>query len=318
VSVFTRSDWPEAGLPGAIGTRGPAAHGQPDWLDETRVGALLLRWVATTDAFESALYHLPVVTARVEMEGPDAATLLGAGEAARDEFLSWTRGCLAAIPWPACYLMAKVVRGGLLHDALAGHAFEEVERRSLYRTPVGDLVAPSPASSGLVFTTMADLEPDVHDRYREEMLEICAEAFEHGHSRHFHDSFLLARASGLDYIRGAMRLNVDHVAPGFFLLAIDPAHDRLSAFSVVGSKRGLAEETFTQLLTGVRREYRGQGVYQGLTGLLKRVLPREGVLVNATHADNAAMEAAYRRSGRIHVSDTVVLRRVFSQSRNAS
>jgi hypothetical protein len=315
--MFTRSDWPETGLPGAIGDAGPAAPGQSDWVDQTRVGSLGLRWVASTDAFESGLYQLPVVSARVEMEASDAASLARAEGKVEDDFLHWIRTLVAAIPWPECYLLAKVVPRGLLHDALAECGFAEVERRSLYRTRVGDVSAASPGS-GFVFTTMAEVEPGARARYRGEMLEICAEAFASGHSRHFKDPFLLARAPGLAYIRAAMQLNFERVDAAFLLLATDPVGDRLCGFSVVGPKRGLPGETFTQLLTGVREEYRGRGVYQGLTGLLKRALPPDGVLLNATHADNAAMEAAYRRSGRIHLADTVVLRRVFDRSRNPS
>jgi hypothetical protein len=310
--MFTRTDWPETGLPAAITDEGPAAA-RPDWQHDTRVGSIALRWLATTDGFESDLYRLPVVSARVEMEAPDAASLVGAGKTAGDEFHRWVAGLVGTVPWPECYLLAKVVRGEILHGALVASGFEEVERRSLYRTCVGDLVAPSSDSRELRFTTMADVEPEARGRCRDEMMEICAEAFEHGHSRHFSDPFLLARAPGLEYLRGAMQLNFDHVVPGFQLLVFDPARERLCGFSFVGTRRGLPAETFTQLLTGVRREYQGRGVYQGFTSLLKRTLPRDGVLVNATHADNAAMEAAYRRSGRSHLADTVVLRRVFHQ-----
>lgn len=316
--MFTRSDWPETGLPRAINDEGMAASGPPDWLAETRIGSRHLRWVATVDAFESSLYHLPVVSARVEMEAPDKATLVRAEGAERDAFLSWVQGLVTAVPWPACYLLAKVVRDEWLHDALIADGFDEVERRRMYWTRVSDLIAPTSGASEIVFTTMADVDSGMHGRYRDDMMAICSDAFEKGHSRHFRDPFLLARAPGLAYIRSVMQLNFDHVAPGFQLLAIDPAHDRLCGFSVVGPKRGLAAETFTQLLTGVRSEYRGRGVYQGFTGQLKQMLSLDAVLVNATHADNAAMEAAYRRSGRKPLSDTVVLRRVFNQSGDRS
>jgi len=316
--MFTRSDWPETGQPGAITDEGPAAGGRPDWQHETRVGPILLRWVATTDAFESGLYRLPVVSARLEMEATDAASLVGAGQTARKELLQWVANLLAAVPWPECYLLAKVVRGELLHGALTGHGFDDVERRSLYRTRVADLATPSANVSRLRFTTMADVDRTARARTRDEMMGICAEAFEQGYSRHFGDPFLTARAPGLEYIRGAMQLNFAHVDPAFQLLVFDPAEERLCGFSIVGTRRGLPTETFTQLLTGVRRDYQGRGVYQGLTSLLKQALPPDGVLVNATHAGNAAMEAAYRRSGRVHLSDTVVLRRVFHPSGNPS
>jgi hypothetical protein len=316
--MFTRSDWPETGLPRAIGDEGLSASGQPDWLAETSIDALRLRWVATTDAFESGLYHVPVTSVRIEIEAFDEATLAHLEGPVRDQFRRWVDRLVAAIPWPECYLLAKVVRGELLYDALTANGFDEVEQRSMYWTRVSQLIAPSPGSSDIVFATLADADPRTHDRYRDEMLDICAEGFEKGHSRHFRDPFLLARAPGLDYIRSVMRLNFEHVAPGFQLLAIDSVRDLLCGFSIVGAKRGLAAETFTQLLTGVRREYRGRGVYQGVTGMLKQMLPSDGVLVNATHSGNTAMEAAYRRSGRQHLADTVVLRRVFGSSGNQS
>ncbi len=137
------------------------------------------------------------------------------------------------------------------------------------------------------------------------------EAFEQGHSRHFKDPFLFQKVPGPEYIRSAMLLNFQRVGPEFFLVALNTRRDRICGFSVVGQKRGLQTETFTQLLTAVRREFRDHGIYRGFTWLIKEKLPHKSVVLNATHAGNASMEAAYRRSGRIHLSDTVVLRFVF-------
>jgi hypothetical protein len=65
----------------------------------------------------------------------------------------------------------------------------------------------------------------------------------------------------------------------------------------------------------VRKVYRGRGIYRGLTHLLSQALPQDAMLLNVTHADNAAIQRAYQDSGRVYLADTVVLRRVFQAKR---
>ena len=109
-----------------------------------------------------------------------------------------------------------------------------------------------------------------------------------------------------------MKLNFEHVMPSHFLVAVDIRFDRVCGFSAVGRKPGLNEELYTQLLSAVRKTYRGRGIYRGLTGLLSQTLPHDVPLLNVTHTDNRAMQRAYQDSGRVHLADTVVLRRVYN------
>jgi ribosomal protein S18 acetylase RimI-like enzyme len=85
----------------------------------------------------------------------------------------------------------------------------------------------------------------------------------------------------------------------------------LCGFSILAERPGLEQEQYTQLLSAVRKDYRGKGVYAGLTRLLTEILPNEAQLLNVTHVDNYAMQRAYQDTGRQHYADTLVLRRVF-------
>ena len=80
---------------------------------------------------------------------------------------------------------------------------------------------------------------------------------------------------------------------------------------MVGRKPGLNCDVYTQLLSAVRTGYRDRNIYQGITRFLAGRLPPDAVLLNVTHADNLPMRASYQRSGRRHLADTVVMRRVF-------
>ena len=101
-----------------------------------------------------------------------------------------------------------------------------------------------------------------------------------------------------------MKLNFRYVPAHHFLVAIDRRVNDICGFSVIGKKG----KHYKQLLSAVQQAYRGQGVYGALTSLLSQTLPQDATLLNVTHADNRAMQKAYRRSGRVHLVDTVVLR----------
>ena len=103
----------------------------------------------------------------------------------------------------------------------------------------------------------------------------------------------------------------ERLPPAGFLVAVDEAADRVAGFSVFGEKRGLTGATHTQLLSAVHGDFRGRGVYGGLTHLLGQSLPPEATLLNVTHIDNREMQSAYHKSGRIRLADTVIVRRVF-------
>jgi hypothetical protein len=108
-----------------------------------------------------------------------------------------------------------------------------------------------------------------------------------------------------------MNLNLDHVPPDRILVAIDTSADRVCGFSAIGRKPGLNEAVCTQLLSAVQGAYRRQGVYRGLTRLLASNLSKEVTLLNVVQADNHAIQRAYQGSGRVHLADTQVLRRVY-------
>jgi hypothetical protein len=156
-------------------------------------------------------------------------------------------------------------------------------------------------------------DPQHHEHFRVQILEICREVFgEQGYSRHFTDAFLREKLPGSSYITAAMRLNFARLDPGSFLVALDAAHDRVCGFSVVGKKPGLIPSLYTQLLSAVRRDFQGREIYSGLSRMLVRKLPSEAMLLNVTHAGNHAIQAAYQRSGRVLLADTVIVRRVFT------
>jgi len=108
-----------------------------------------------------------------------------------------------------------------------------------------------------------------------------------------------------------MALNFEQVTPSHFLVAVDIGSGQVCGFSAVGKKPGLKEDTYTQLLSAVQKAYRGRGIYRGLTHLLSQTLPQDATLLNIVHTDNRAIQRAYRDSGRAHLADTVVLRRVY-------
>ena len=109
-----------------------------------------------------------------------------------------------------------------------------------------------------------------------------------------------------------MALNFENVTPEHFLLAFDTGASQVRGFSAVGKKPGLEGNTYTQLISAVSRDHHCQGIYLGLTALLAEIFAQDVRLLNVTHATNRDMGKAYKDSGRIHLADTVILRRVFS------
>lgn len=315
-----RSDWPEVGLAtacddGKLPPLPPRFESATGWVHETRGENLAVRWLAAQSAFESQLYGFPIWDLRVE-SGFDG------GGAPQDDFLPRLQEHLAvefdrvleASPWESAYVCSKVVAGEPLHHALLRHGFEQIEHRRLFKTPVRDMAAGKSEESerSINFTSLAGVAPDRLAKYRGDILDICREAFGRtGFSRHFTDPFLLKRRPGLDYILAAMQQNFDRLPLAGFLVALPEDADQVAGFSVFGEKPGLTGATHTQLLSAVRGEYRGRGVYGGLTRLLWQSLPRDATLLNVTHAENRGMQNAYHKSGRVGLADTVIMRRVF-------
>lgn len=292
---------------------GARAADEGEWVRQTATGDLVARWSAAKNAFESGLYGFGMWELRIEAAGGPAAGLSSATADALDAHVAGEIGrVLESLPAGIDYLYAKVVEGEPLHRALSAVGFRQVEHRSLYRTPVSALSpAARPEGAGAVrYGTLADAAGPAQARQREQILELCREAFgQQGHSRHYTDPVLVERLPGLAYTLAVMQLNFDRLAPSDILVAVDPGPGVVCGFTVVEKKAKLPGNVHTQLLSAVGRDYRGRGIYQGLTELLRRRLPAGAVLLNVTHAANRSMQGAYRRSGRIHVADTRILRR---------
>lgn len=314
-----RSDWPELGWTGAVrsGGRGSAngarrAPPSAPVLAATFPGAEI-RLVALPSPFETRLYGFPIWSLHLEVDAPDdvhpADLLEHAG--LRVQVSAETRRLLEAPPWGSdAYVSSRLVEGEPLHRALCDEHFDVVERRRLYLCRIGDLdPSPDPAESRFACRTLASVPAARRDACHGQMRQICREAFDVGHSRHFTDPFLLERMAGLEYILALMDVNFGKVSPERLLVAAAGDSDQLCGFSVLGVKPGLAQETYTQLLSAVRKECSGQGIYRGLTALLARTMPPQAMLLNVTHPDNLAIQKAYADSGRRHLADTVIVRR---------
>jgi len=285
-------------------------------VQETRGEHLAVRWLASQDTFESRLYGFPIWSLRIEASFDNASGSEADFFALLQEHLAVELDrLLGALPWGPGYVCSKVVAGEPLHGALSRCAFEPVEQRRLYLTPVAGMSSGETAEGdrAIRFTSLEEIAPARHGACREQMLDICREAFgANGFSRHFTDPFLLERRSGLDYILAVMQLNFERLPPGDFLVAVHTGSDRIAGFSVVGKKPGVTGASHTQLLSAVSKDYRGSGVYQGLTRLLWQTLPPGATLLNVTHVDNRAMQRSYLQSGRVHLADTVLVRRVYA------
>jgi ribosomal protein S18 acetylase RimI-like enzyme len=216
--------------------------------------------------------------------------------------------------WYKNYISSKVVIGEPLHSALLQNGFRAIEYRRLYTCKISELRATEfeVQKKGICYTTLSAIPTSDHEAYREQVLAIAQESFaQGGYSRHFTDSFLLNRCAGVEYIKEVMKLNFKSLDPKKFLLAIDNDLSVVCGFSVIGKKPGIEETTYTQLLSAVSKEYRGLGIYRGITRLLSESLPPDARLLNVTHVENQKIQRAYEGSGRKHMADTVVIRRIF-------
>ena len=318
--IYYRSDWPEVGLKTALNEFRPVRshtyhEANLDLVQESKISGATFRWVAIKSEFESNLYRFPVWILHLEVDDADGIMLTARLEsvALRGYIKETLRQLFEILPWDTAYIYTKVVKEEPLFYTLLQFGFEEVEFRRIYMCKVRDLISKPLWSSlkSIIFTSLAAISPEQLSQYREQIFNICCQAFEKGYTRHFSDPFLLSRLSGFTYILRSMELNFNRVAPSHFLLAVDTGSDQPCGFSVVGIKPGLGENIYTQLLSAVKKTYRGRGIYRGLTQLLSETLPQEAILLNITHVGALAMQRAYQDSGRFHLADTVVLRRVF-------
>jgi hypothetical protein len=319
---YYRSDWPEMGYDRPLGEKAPLlsdphAQGSGSWTRQRDHLGGQLRWAGRQNELESNLYGLRVWYLVLEANDPKGAFLSTAlgnpvfDQLAEEELETF----LSRRPSGETYVAAKVVPGEPAYKALLRFRFEEVERRRLYTCRVGELRHKETilCRDEIEYTSLSGLPRSRISSCREQILGLCRRSFlESGHSRHFTDPFLLERCSGVDYILALMDLNFRNVEPKHFLISFDTGVSRVCGFSAVGRKPGLEGDTYTQLLSAVGGEYRGQGIYRGLTGLLSEILDHDVRLLNVTHAANEKMQKAYKNSGRHHSADTVILRRVFS------
>jgi hypothetical protein len=318
--VHYRSDWPEVGLPTALNEQSAVSFTAPVddhrvWVQETHVSGAVFRWVAAQSEFETKLYRFPIWSLHVEVDDADGNLLTARLDSPKLRKLvnEGAHQLSDVSPWGTAYVSAKIVRDEPLCDALRQLDYVEVEHRRVYICKVRDIVSEAPvfAHNNICFTSLAAVDPGRIPTYRQQILDICQETFgDRGHSRHFTDPVLLERLPGVSYILAAMALNFECVMPSCFLVAIDVRSDQVCGFSVVSKKPGLKGDMYSQLLSAVRQAYRGLGIYRGLSHLLPRTLSQDATLLNVTHVDNHAMQRAYQDTGRVHLADVVVLRRV--------
>lgn len=318
--MYYRSDWPEVGLSAAVNERtlerlDASAGSRQDWVHESRAGDTLIRWIGAKDRFESGLYDFPIWNLHLELDNAGGDILHAACCGLLKETINEEiKRFVDAPPWGPSYVFSRMLRTEPLHEALLENGFKEIENRRLYKTQIRNLApgASSSLDSNLHFMSLAETDSERRAHFRRQIFEICDERFgREGYSRHFTDPFLLGRLTGHAYIKAAMRLNFERLSPDCFLLAVDNESLRVCGFSVVGKKQGPTPNLYTQLLSAVRGECQGRDIYSSFTRLLMRMLSPDATLLNITHAANHGMQIAYQRSGRVHLADTVVARRVF-------
>jgi hypothetical protein len=315
---YYRSDWPEVGLETAIIRKKPAEQGvrfgEADiCIRKREVSKMSVRVVLQRNQFESDFYGFLIHDLRVELTGPDVHLLNKSAENRRlSEAIGQEIRELLASHSPK-YAAARCVRGEPLWEALRRLDFEEVERRRLYLCKIGDLAAEKSNHllEGYEFATLLSEGPDRASRYRKQIFDICNRSFSgRGFTRHFTDPHLVKYRPGIDYIRVVMEQNFRTVPEANFLIAMDKSLGKVSGFTVVGPKLGLEGKMYTQLLSAVREENRGVGIYRGLSWALRKNFPPTAKLLNVTHVENTAMQRAYEGSNRRHLADTVIVRRV--------
>jgi len=307
-----RSDWPELGLNGPLSDEksGVDEHVLPG------AGNNKLNWVSETDKFESKFYGIPILNLHLEIRDY-AEEWIASEQKGTKLSQSFKKLLQQYLERPHCsaYVTAKVVQHEPLCQLLNDAGFRQIEHRCLYKSKVSNLQLTNVRlDTSFQYQSLATIAASQRERIRVQILEICNEAFQRGYSRHFADRFLLRRATGLSYILNVMKLNFEQVPLHLILLALVPESGRVCGFSVLSERQVSGQLQYTQLLSAVRKAYRGRGVYAGLTHLLKEILPDEAQLINITHAENRGMQRAYHGTGRQRYADTLVLRRVFGNA----
>lgn len=314
--IHYQSDWAEAGFHSPL-NRLASGDSNGQCIHEKKVSGAKFRWSIRENRFESGFYGFPVLELRLEVDDP-GIVFLGSrldNELLNREICSETAEIMRNPTWGEAYLYSRPVMHEPLFCALSRLDFGEVEQRRLYGCRFGELkgCAVTDSSAGDIrCCSLPDFASERIPDLKEQILDICREAFSIGYTRHFTDPFLSRRKPGTEYILAVMEINFRNVDPRHFLVAVDEGTAGICGFTVFGKKSGVKGAVYTQLLSAVSRSYRGQGIYRGLTDLAARTFPPGAGLLNVTHVGNRKIQRAYQDSGRRHVADTVVLRRVFS------
>jgi len=319
--MFYRSDWAEAGFSSPLQAgdgKGPSGQ----LLRKLRLSGAVFKWLIQESEFETGFYGFPVKELVLEIRG------IGSEQGAK---VSWSSEWRKLILRGTCcvmedsslkagYVFSKVLREEPLHDALVRCEFKEVEQRKLYGCRFRDLRQSGDWKSSfeeLDFLALEKLNALDPGEAREQVLGLCRSSFKNGYTRHFADSALREKKPGLDYILALMELNFRIVPPENILVAFDRERKSICGFSIIGRKPRIEGASYSQLLSAVSPDYRGRGVYRKLSFLAGEIFPPDALLLNVTHSDNLKIQRAYRGSGRMHIADTCILRRVFSgQSRS--
>lgn len=316
--MYYRSDWPEIGWLESCHATGVIHHQQNShWIQESVIAGICLQWVVTRNDFETNLYNIPIWNLHVEIDDLQNKFLSPQFKhpTLQEAVNESIQQLLSSPPWDkTAYISSKVVKDEPLYHALLQSGFEEIEHRRLYHCQIQDIVGSRPTfHDTLALTSLAEIPTDQHEEYQAQILDICRETFgTKGYSRHYTDPILLQKLPGIAYTLAVMQLNFEQIDPAYFFVAIDTATNILCGFSVIGRKPDLGENRYTQLLSAVRQTYWGQGIYRGLTHLLSQRLPGEAMLLNVTHTANLSIQRAYQNSGRLHLADTVVLRKFYN------
>lgn len=320
--MYYRSDWPEKGFETRLNdSDNTNLNGQLNKKDcqiiEKKFSGSILRCVLHKNEFESEFYKFPIYELFFTVTDSDKISI---GDRLNNDLLqsSIDEVIQRLVESKTClgnaYIAAKLVKHEPFYKVLVKYGFDEVENRRLYICKIKALRSEklSYINDNIKYTSLASTPEKKISEYRDQILDICEKAFgSKGLSRHFCDPFLIVRQPYKNYILSVMALNFKHVPLNQFLIAADSELKQIYGFSVVGKKPGLKGDVYSQLLSATQKEYRGKGIYRGLTVKLYQSFPKDATLLNVTHVANEKIQRAYKKSGRQHLSDTVILRRVF-------
>ncbi|MFH1966076.1 MAG: hypothetical protein ABIJ42_11120 [Acidobacteriota bacterium] len=316
--IHYQSDWAEAGFLSPL-SRFFVGDNNGQSIHEKKISGADFRWMIRENRFESGFYECPVLELRLEVDDPGIVFLSDQmdNQLLHREIYRGTAEIIRDSTWGETYMYSRLLRHEPLFCALRRLDFGEVEQRRLYGCRFGELKGhrvEKLSDRNIRYCSLAAFASGRIPDLKEQILDLCRDAFGIGYTRHFTDAFFSKKKPGTEYILAVMEINFRNVDPRHFLVAVDEGDAAICGFTVLGKKSGVEGNVYTQLLSAVSRLYQGQGIYRGLTDLAASTFPPGAGLFNVTHVGNRKIQRAYQDSGRRHVADTVVLRRVFSAS----